>query len=62
MIDHVSYKSDSFVEARWTKLIADYYDTRFYSEFDNSSIWYLHMMSRLLLLLCEVAYNSHQSH
>ena len=62
MIDHASHESDSFVEARWTRLIADYHDTKFYSEFNNSLIWYLHIMSRLLLLLREVTYNSRRSH
>ena len=60
MTDHVLHESDSFVEVHWTKLIADYHDTRFSSEHDNSSIWYLHIVSHLLLLLREVAYNSHR--
>ncbi len=62
MIDRVSHESDSFVEVRWTRLIADYHETRFHSKFDNSSIWYLHIVLRLLLLLREVAYNSRRFH
>ena len=62
MIDHASHESDSFVAARWMKLIADYHDIKFHSEFKNSSIWYLYIMSLLLLLLCEVAYNSRRFH
>ncbi len=60
MIDHVLHESNSFVEVHWTRFIVNYYDTRFYSEHDNSLIWYFHIMSHLLLLLREVTYNSRQ--
>ncbi len=60
MINHESHELYLFVKACWMKLIADYHKTRFHSDFNNSSTLYHHIVTHFLLLLCKVAYNSHQ--